>query len=116
MTCLAGMLACFHQIGAIPRTVVWDGEGCIGQWRGGKEVFTEDFQRFRGTLGTGARLCKPNDPEAKGMNERANGYYETSFLPGRHFASWPTSTSSWPRGWSGPTAGSTAPSGSSRPS
>jgi len=65
---------------------VWDGEGCIGQWRRGKQVYTEEFQRFRGTLGMGARLCKPNDPEAKGMNERANGYYETSFLPGRRFS------------------------------
>jgi transposase len=83
---LAGMLACFGQIGALPRTVVWDGEGCIGQWRGGKQALTGDFQRFRGTLGVGVRLCKPNDPEAKGMNERANGYYETSFLPGRRFA------------------------------
>ena len=52
----------------------------------GQGVFTEDFQRFRGTLGMGARLCKPNDPEAKGVNERANGYYETSFLPGRSFS------------------------------
>jgi transposase len=82
---LAGMLHCFEQIGALPRTVVWDGEGCIGQWRRGKQVLTEDFQRFRGTLGVGVRLCKPADPEAKGMNERANGYYETSFLPGRSF-------------------------------
>ena len=82
---LGGMLRCFEQIEAVPRKAVWDGEGCIGQWRRGKEVFTEDFQRFRGTLGMGARLCKPNDPEAKGVNERANGYYETSFLPGRHF-------------------------------
>ncbi len=82
---LGGMLRCFDQIGAIPRTVVWDGEGCIGQWRQGRQAFTEEFQRFRGTLGMGARLCKPNDPEAKGVNERANGYYETSFLPGRTF-------------------------------
>jgi transposase len=82
---LSGMLACFSQIGAIPRTAVWDGEGCIGQWRRGKECLTQEYQRFRGTLGMGARLCKPNDPEAKGMNERANGYYETSFLPGRCF-------------------------------
>jgi transposase len=82
---LSGMLHCFEQIGAIPRTAVWDGEGCIGQWRGGKQHLTEEYQRFRGTLGMGARLCKPNDPEAKGMNERANGYYETSFLPGRKF-------------------------------
>jgi transposase len=82
---LGGMLGCFEQLGAVPRTIVWDGEGCIGQWRQGRQVLTEDFQRFRGTLGAGARLCKPNDPEAKGMNERSNGYYETSFLPGRHF-------------------------------
>jgi len=82
---LWGMLRCFEQIGAVPRTIVWDGEGCIGQWRGGKQVLTADFQAFRGTLGAGARLCKPNDPEAKGMNERSNGYYETSFLPGRRF-------------------------------
>ncbi len=27
----------------------------------------------------------PNDPEAKGLVERANGYLETSFLPGRSF-------------------------------
>lgn len=82
---LAGMLRCFEQLGAVPRQVVWDGEGCIGQWRRGKETYTEDFLRFRGTLGMGARLCKPNDPEAKGANERGNGYYETSFLPGRQF-------------------------------
>jgi len=82
---LLGMLCCFEQLGAVPRQVVWDGEGCIGQWRRGKQAFTEEFQRFRGTLGVGARLCKPNDPEAKGANERANGYYETSFLPGRSF-------------------------------
>jgi transposase len=81
----AGMLECFFQIGALPRTVVWDGEGCIGQWRRGKQALTEGFQRFRGALGVSVRLCKPNDPEAKGVNERANGYYETSFLPGRRF-------------------------------
>jgi transposase len=82
---LWGMLRCFEQLGGVPRTIVWDGEGCIGQWRRGKEVFTDDFQAFRGTLGAGARLCKPNDPEAKGVNERGNLYYETSFLPGRRF-------------------------------
>jgi len=82
---LPGMLRCFEQFGALPRTAVWDGEGCIGQWRKGKEALTEEFQRFRGALGIGARLCKPNDPEAKGVVERAHRYYETSFLPGRSF-------------------------------
>ena len=35
----------------------------------------------------GVIVCKPGDPEAKGLVERANGYLETSFLPGRRFAS-----------------------------
>ena len=33
----------------------------------------------------GATLVGPADPEAKGLVERANGYLETSFLPGRSF-------------------------------
>jgi hypothetical protein len=35
----------------------------------------------------GGILCKPGDPESKGVVERANQYLETSFLPGRTFAS-----------------------------
>jgi transposase len=38
-------------------------------------------------LGTKVLICNPADPEAKGLVERANGYLETSFLPGRTFAS-----------------------------
>lgn len=41
---------------------------------------------FRGTLGIRVIQCRPGDPEAKGLVERANGYLETSFLPGRSFA------------------------------
>ncbi|TMK87180.1 MAG: transposase [Actinobacteria bacterium] len=48
--------------------------------------FSAEFSRFRGTLGMGAVLCQRADPEAKGVVERANGYFETSFLPGRRFA------------------------------
>jgi len=82
---LAGMLQVLGQFGALPRTAVWDQEGCIGAWRGGRQVLSAEFQAFRGTLGMGVRLCAPNDPEAKGVVERANGYLETSFLPGRRF-------------------------------
>ena len=32
-------------------------------------------------------ICKPADPEAKGIIERFHEYLETSFLPGRTFAS-----------------------------
>jgi len=48
---------------------------------------TDPFQRFRGTLGMGVVICRPGDPEAKGLVERANGYLERSFLPGRRFSS-----------------------------
>ena len=35
----------------------------------------------------GVIVCKPGDPEAKGLVERANQYLETSFMPGRSFTS-----------------------------
>jgi transposase len=82
---LAGKLRVLQQFGAVPRKAVWDQEGCIGQWRQGRQVLTREFQTFRGTLGMGAILCAPNDPEAKGIVERTHDYYETSFLPGRRF-------------------------------
>jgi hypothetical protein len=42
---------------------------------------------FSGTLATKIVQLKPFDPESKGIVERANGYLETSFLPGRRFSS-----------------------------
>jgi len=42
---------------------------------------------FAGTLATQIKLAPPRDPEYKGLVERANGNLETSFLPGRVFAS-----------------------------
>jgi transposase len=73
--------------GRVPRALVWDGEGAIGAWRGGKVQLTEAMNAFRGALGIKVILCRPADPEAKGLVERANGYLETSFVPGRTFAS-----------------------------
>ena len=48
---------------------------------------TGDCQAFRGTLGANVVVCKPADPEAKGIIERAHDYLERSFLPGRTFTS-----------------------------
>jgi transposase len=70
----------------VPRTLVWDGEGAVGRWRAGKPELTGDCQAFRGTLGVKVIICKPADPEAKGLLERAHDYLERSFLPGRQFA------------------------------
>jgi transposase len=83
----AGWWRLIEALGAVPRALVWDGEGAIGRHRGGRSELTADCQAFRGTLGTRVIVCRPADPEAKGLVERANGYLETSFLPGRSFAS-----------------------------
>ena len=43
-------------------------------------------RRSAGRSGSGCG-SRPLDPEAKGLVERTNGYFETSFLPGRTFTS-----------------------------
>ena len=73
--------------GLVPRVLVWDNESAVGKWRAGKPELTTAMNAFRGMLGIKVVLCRPADPEAKGLVERANGYLETSFLPGRSFGS-----------------------------
>jgi transposase len=84
---IAGHWALLSQLGAVPRALVWDNESAVGQWKAGKPVLAKEFQAFRGSLGIKVVLLRPRDPESKGLVERANGYLETSFLPGRRFAS-----------------------------
>ena len=83
----AGWWQLLGQLGGVPRLLVWDGEGAVGKYRRGGSLLTAQCQGFRGTLATQVYVCKPADPEAKGLVERANGYLETSFLPGRSFTS-----------------------------
>jgi transposase len=83
----AGWWQLISGLGAVPRVLVWDGEGAIGRWRGGRVELTAACQAFRGTLGAKVVVCKPADPEAKGLIERAHDYLERSFLPGRTFTS-----------------------------
>ena len=81
----AGWWRLLEGLGGVPRLLVWDGEGAIGRHRRGEPELTGECQAFRGTLATKVYVCRPADPEAKGLVERANGYLETSFLPGRSF-------------------------------
>jgi len=83
---IAGHWALLQAAGGIPAQLVWDNEPAVGSWRAGKPKLSEEFEAFRGTLGISVHQCRPRDPEAKGLVERANGYLETSFLPGRTFA------------------------------
>jgi transposase len=83
----AGWWRLLGRLGAVPKVAVWDGEGAVGCWRRGRGELTGACHGFRGVLGVKVVICQPADPEAKGLVERANGYLETSFLPGRTFAS-----------------------------
>lgn len=82
---LAGHWALLSGWGRVPKTLVWDNESAVGFRKAGRPLLTEAMNSFRGTLGITVIQCRPRDPEAKGLVERANGYLETSFLPGRVF-------------------------------
>jgi transposase len=83
----AGWWAEIEALGAVPKLLVWDGEGAIGRHRGGRAELTAECQGFRGTLAARVYVCQPRDPEAKGLVERFHDYLERSWLPGRTFAS-----------------------------
>jgi transposase len=80
----AGWWQLISALGGVPRLLVWDGEGAIGRH---PDRLTADCQGFRGTLATKVYVCRPADPEAKGLVERFHDYLERSFLPGRSFTS-----------------------------
>jgi transposase len=81
----AGWWQLIERLGAVPRVLVWDGEGAIGRWRAGRVELTAECQAFRGTLAAKVLVLKPREPEHKGIIERAHDYLERSFLPGRSF-------------------------------
>jgi transposase len=80
---LAGMWTLIQRIGRVTKTLLWDRESAIG----GTGRVSAPAMAFAGTLATQIRLAPPRDAEFKGMVERNNGFLETSFLPGRTFAS-----------------------------
>jgi transposase len=79
----AGMWSLIQQVGRVSKTLLWDRESAIG----GRGKVSLVAATFAGTLATRFDLAPARDPEFKGMVERNNGYLETSFLPGRRFAS-----------------------------
>ena len=80
---LLGMWRLLQLLGRVPRRLIWDNERGIG--RGPHRA--EGVPAFMGTLATKLVLLRPRDPESKGIVERRNGWFETSFMPGRSFAS-----------------------------
>jgi len=80
---LLGSWELIQQLGRVPRRLLWDNEPGIG--RGQRRA--EGVASFMGTLATKLVLLPPRDPESKGIVERRNGWFETSFMPGRTFSS-----------------------------
>ena len=80
--CRAAVVA-LQRLGRVPRRLIWDNEPGIG--RGQRRA--EGVASFMGTLATKLVLLPPRDPESKGVVERRNGWFETSFMPGRSFKS-----------------------------
>ena len=80
---LLGTWELLKGLGRVPRRLIWDNEPGIG--RGPRRA--EGVETFMGTLATRLVLLPPNDPQSKGLVERRNGFFETSFMPGRSFTS-----------------------------
>jgi hypothetical protein len=78
---LLGSWELIQGLGRVPRRLIWDNEPGIG--RGLRRA--EGVASFMGTLATKLVLLPPRDPESKGLVERRNGWFETSFMPGRSF-------------------------------
>jgi len=73
----AGWRRLIGALCAVPQVLAWDGEGAIGRWCGER---TSDCQAFRRTLGAKVVICRPVDPEAKGL-ERAHAYLQQRGSP-----------------------------------
>ena len=91
---LLGMWELLQQLGAVPRRLLWDNEAGIG--RGKRHA--DGVGEFAGTLATRVHRLRPYDPESKGLVERRNGFFETSFMPGRTFTS-PADLNAQLTGW-----------------
>ena len=80
---LLGMWSLIAGFGRVPRRLLWDNESGIGR----RNRLAHGISEFCGTLATRMHQLKPRDPESKGIVERRNGFFETSFMPGRTFDS-----------------------------
>lgn len=80
---LLGMWSLIEGFGRVPRRLLWDNESGIGR----RNRLAAGVGEFCGTLATRMHQLKANDPESKGVVERRNGFFETSFMPGRSFDS-----------------------------
>ena len=78
----AGWWRLIAGLGAVPRALVWDGEGAIGRWRAGRAELTSECQAFRGVLAAKVVICRPADRKpgaSSNARTTTNRHQETPF-------------------------------------
>lgn len=64
----AGWWQHLSTLGAVPRVLVWDGEGAVGRWWARQPELTAACHAFRGTLAAKVWICKPVIPKPRGWS------------------------------------------------
>ena len=80
---LLGPWELFCRLGRVPQRLIWDNESAIG--RDGK--LADGVSAFSRALATQIVQFRPWDPESSRIVKRRNGFFETSFMPGRAITS-----------------------------
>ncbi len=78
---LAGLAACFEELGGVPKTALTDRMGCLkGGTVAGVVVPTADYVRFATHYGFRPDFCEGQDPESKGLVENLVGYVKSDLM------------------------------------
>jgi O-antigen/teichoic acid export membrane protein len=94
----AGLSELLTTVGAVPKVLTWVSEETLGRWGAGNVDLTDECGYFCHAMGTDFIVGRSAFPETRELIERAHGYMERSFLPGRAFTS-PLSFNSQLRSW-----------------
>ena len=102
----AGWCQLIAELGAVPRVLVWDGEGAVGRWRRRQPELTGECHGLHGTLGAKVIICKSDNRRQGpgGTVPRLSGH---RFCPAARLAHRLISTVSCRDGFSGRTLVST---------
>ena len=86
---LEGCVGCLKRLGGVPDKLVLDNDSSIVEPRRPRTAarLHDEVAALLGHLRLLPVVLDPGKPESKGQVERTIGYFETSFLPLRRFAS-----------------------------
>ena len=80
------LVHCFEYMGGIPEELVFDQDKLVAVSENyGDIIYTQEFEKFKQTMGFKVRLCRKSDPESKGMVEAVIKYLKYNFADHRLF-------------------------------